>query len=89
MYSFRLRVKPHLTWISECPFVSVRRDVPICLRAKFQYAFSLSTCFVRHDINAYSCIINATNKQTNKHTKYSSCHVKDRLHYNLQGLYNM
>jgi len=72
MYSFCLRVKPHLTWLSECPFVSVKRDVPICLRATFQYEFSLSTYFVRHEIDAYSCIINATNKQTNKQTNTPS-----------------
>jgi hypothetical protein len=65
MYSFCLRVTPHLTLISECLFVSVKRDVPICLRANFQYAFSLSTYFVRHDIDGYSCITNATNEQTN------------------------
>jgi len=30
-----------------------------------------------------------SNKQTNKHAKYSSCHAKDRLHYDLQSLNNM
>jgi hypothetical protein len=71
-------------------FVSVKHDVPTCLRAKFRYAFSLSTSFVRHDdIDAYSGVINATNKQTNKHAKYSNCHVENRLHYDLQGRYNM
>jgi hypothetical protein len=61
LYSFCLRVKPHLTLISECPFVSVKRDVSACLRAKFQYAFSLSTYFVGNDIDAHSCITKATN----------------------------